>query len=270
MQTRSSISPGSDKRAWGVFRDGEFSDHVSLVTGAGGGMGAEIVRAFSHYGARVVAVDASPSGLSSILAGSRERARVETICADLSCERDILDVFTRIDSQYGRIDNVVTCAAIISSSRSSEVTREQWHRVLDVNLLGTFFVLREAVARMSQVGQGRCVAVASDAAKKGGGGLVADAAYAASKAGVLVAAKSLARECAGTGIRINTLIPGTTDTGFLGPLEEPVRARIRGQIPMGRLGKVDEMAAAALFLCSRASSFIYGASLVVDGGTLMQ
>src|SRR5204862_4803324 len=124
----------------------------------------------------------------------------------------IATAFKAIDGEIPALDHVVTCAAIITAARTPDVTWEHWRRVLDINLLGTFFVVQQALARMVPRRRGTIVCVASDAGFRGGGGLIADAAYAASKAGVLSLVKSVAREMAGSGIRINALAPGPTDT----------------------------------------------------------
>ena len=123
---------------------------------------------------------------------------------------------------------------------------------------------------MVPAGGGNIVCVASDAGVRGGGGLIADVAYAASKAGVLNMVKSVAREMAGKGIRINALNPGPSDTPLHRGISDELKARIADGLPMKRMGRPDDMAGAILFLCSSAASFVYGAALDADGGAMFR
>src|SRR5258708_22532275 len=120
----------------------------------------------------------------------------------------IAATFKALDGEIATLDHVVTCAAIITAARTPGVTWEHWRRVLDINLLGTFFVVQQALARMVPRQRGTIVCVASDAGFRGGGGLIAHAAHAASQARVLSLGKSGPREMAGSGVRINALAPG--------------------------------------------------------------
>lgn len=254
------------------FAPDAFAGQVTLVTGAAGGMGREVARAFHSLGSHVWLSDLDTEALHST---AKELATTDGPDL-LGCPADVADpdavaeLFRQIDERHGRIDNVVSCAAVITATRALEITTEHWQRVLRINLLGTFSVLQEAVRRMTAQGSGRLVAVASDAGKRGGGGLVADAAYAASKAGVLSVVKSLAREFAGTGVRINALTPGPTDTPMHSELTTELKERIAAGLPIGRMGHPADMAAAAVFLCSPAANFVYGASLNVDGGAMFE
>ncbi len=178
--------------------------------------------------------------------------------------------FAAVDQELGPLDHAVTCAAILTSTRIPATTWAHWHKVLDINLLGTFFVVQGALARMLPRKQGSIVCVASDAGFRGGGGLIADAAYAASKAGVLSLVKSVAREIAGSGVRINALSPGPSDTAMHKTITPELKARIADGLPMKRMGRPDDMAAAILFLSSSAAGFVYGASLDVDGGSMFR
>ena len=164
----------------------------------------------------------------------------------------------------------MTCAAVITAVKALDQTWSHWHRVLDINLLGTFFVAQQALKRMIPQGSGSIVCVASDAGIRGGGGLIADAAYAASKAGVQSLVKSLAREMAGKGIRINALNPGPSDTPMHTTISQELKDRIAEGLPMKRMGRPSDMAGAILFLCSSASSFVYGAGLDADGGSMFR
>lgn len=262
------VAPSS----WDCFAPDAFSGQVTLVTGAAGGMGREVARAFHQLGAHVWLSDLDADALKTTAAelATPGGPDLVTCPADVADPAAVAELYTTIDEEHGRIDNVVSCAAVITAASALDMTPEHWERVLRINLTGTFSVLQEAVRRMTEQRRGRIVAVASDAGKRGGGGLVADAAYAASKAGVLSLVKSLAREFAGTGVRINALTPGPTDTPMHRGLTEALKARIAAGLPVGRMGHPTDMAAAIVFLCSPAAAFMYGASLNVDGGALFE
>ncbi len=266
MTTPVAVAPSN----WACFAPSTFEGRLTLVTGAAGGMGREVARAFHELGSAVVLTDLDGDAVAEVAADLGEGAPVTAASLDVADPAAVTAVFEQIDSDHGRIDNVVSCAAIITAARALDITTEHWRRVLDINLLGSFYVCQEAVRRMTAQGYGRIVAVASDAGKRGGGGLVADAAYAASKAGVLSLVKSLAREFAGTGVRINALTPGPTDTPMHGGLTQELKDRIAAGLPIRRMGHPDDMAAAAVFLCSDAANFVYGASLNVDGGSMFE
>lgn len=234
-----------------------------LVTGAAGGMGAEIARAFASFGADVVAADKSASG------GEDQRG-ITRLQFDASEESSVSSLFERVDKMYGRLDHVIHAAAVIAATKFMDATPKHWRFMLDVNLVGTFCVVQESLRRMLPAGGGNIVLVASDAGFRGGGGLVADAPYAASKAGVLSLVKSVAREFAGSGVRINALSPGPSDTPMHSTLPDGLKERIAAALPMKRMGQPSDMAGAALFLCSPAADFVYGASLDVDGGSMFR
>lgn len=254
-----------------AFARDHFAGQTVLITGAAGGMGLEAARSFAAHEAHVLLTD---------LDGAAVERHAAAICAagnkacatalDVSDPASIQAAFAYADAQLGKIDNLVTCAAVITSKRIADMDWQHWRRVLDVNLLGTFFVVQQAVARMRASDGGRIVCVASDAGVRGGGGLIADAAYAASKAGVLSLVKSVARELAGMGIRINALNPGPSDTPMHRDISPELKTRIADGLPMKRMGRPDDMAAAILFLCSSGASFVYGAALDADGGSMFR
>ena len=266
MTTPVTVPPSS----WACFAPGTFEGQVTLVTGAAGGMGREVAQAFHHLGSAVVLTDVDGDAAAKVAADLSGAAPATSAALDVADPAAVAAVYQQIDADHGRIDNVVSCAAIITAVKALDITPEHWRRVLDINLLGSFYVCQEAIRRMQVQGFGRIVAVASDAGKRGGGGLIADAAYAASKAGVLSIVKSLAREFAGQGVRINALTPGPTDTPMHGGVSQELKERIAAGLPIKRMGHPADMAAAAVFLCSDAANFVYGASLNVDGGAMFE
>lgn len=269
--TSSPLTDEATAPPWAVFAPGAFDGQVTVVTGAARGMGAETARAFADLGATVLLADRDYAGISDVAEKIQaDGGQARPVAVDVADDNAVSDLYATIDADFGRVDNVITCAAVITARSALEHDRQHWQRVLDINLLGTFSVLQEGVRRMAAQGSGHVVAVASDAGKRGGGGLIADAAYAASKAGVLSVVRSLAREFSGQGVRINGLVPGPTDTSMHAGLTGELRQRIGAGLPMGRMGRPEEMAAAILYLCSPAASFVYGTGFNVDGGALFE
>jgi 3-oxoacyl-[acyl-carrier protein] reductase len=254
-----------------AFARNHFSGQTVMITGAAGGMGLETARAFAAHGAHVLLTDLDGLVVETHAAAiNASGGTASATILDVGDPASIKTAFRYADARLGRIDNLVTCAAVITSKRIADMDWQHWRRVLDVNLLGTFFVVQAAVARMLSAGAGNIVCVASDAGVRGGGGLIADAAYAASKAGVLSLVKSVARELAGNGVRINALNPGPSDTQMHRGVSAELKARIAEGLPMKRMGRPGDMAAAVLFLCSSAASFVYGAALDADGGSMFR
>jgi 3-oxoacyl-[acyl-carrier protein] reductase len=253
---------------WDCFASDAFAGQVVLVTGAASGIGRSTARAFYDLGASVVLVDRDAQGVGAV-AGSLGSRAVPIGC-DIADGAQVEGVFATCDSQFEHIDAVVAAAGVITAKRAFDVGPDDWQRVLSINLIGTFSVLTAALRRMVPRGRGSLVAVGSDAGKRGGGGLIADAPYAASKAGVLSIVKSLAREFAGSGVRINALTPGPTDTPMHSVVSDELKQRIGAGLPVGRMGHPDDLAAAAVYLCSPAAQFVYASSMNVDGGSLYE
>lgn len=242
-------------------------DHVIVITGAASGMGRAIARAADREGARLVLSDFDGDRLKAT--AGELGGEVRHLRADVTRLPDIEAVFALTEHELGRIDGLVTCAGIITTSPSLEVTVEEWDRVFAVNARGTFFTVQAALRRMIPRGQGRIVTIGSDSYKLGGG-RIANIPYAATKGAVVTMTKGFARTLVGTGVRINCVNPGPCDTPMHAPLTPEQRTMLAGRIPLGRLARPEEIASAVLFLLSDAASFVFGESFNVDGGVLME
>lgn len=253
--------------SWSLFDPDLFTDSVVLVTGAASGMGLETAHAFASLGATTALLDRDKHAVHS---AHRQIPRSLPLIADVADADAVAAAYSAIDSELGQLDHLAHCAAVITSTRTVDSDAGHWRRVLDINLVGAFLVAKEAMVRMAPAGHGTVVMVASDAGFRGGGGLIADAAYAASKAGVLSLVKSLAREYARSGVRVNALVPGPTQTPMHAHVDAKLRDRIAAQLPMGRLGRAEEMAAAIVYLSSTAATFVHGSALDVDGGSMLR
>lgn len=252
---------------WKTYEPHHFDDRVALVTGAASGIGLETARAFAGLGARTVLLDRDEPALKS---AASDLPRAQVVTADITDQDSVAAAFDQIDHEHGRLDHVAHCAAVITSTPTLEADPEHWRRVLDINLVGTFSIVQAALRRMTESERGTIVLVGSDAGSRGGGGRIADAVYAASKAGVLNVVKSLAREFAGSGIRVNAIAPGPTDTPLHKHVPDTVKQDIAKGIPLGRMGRPEDIAAGIVFLSSEASSFMNGSALDVDGGTALR
>ena len=248
---------------------GRLADKVALITGAGNGMGRAAALLFASEGARVVVADAvEPGGRATVQSVLDAGGQATFVPVDVSDAAQVEAMVDTATSTYGGLHVLYNNAGIFPSEDAgvTDTPEATWDRVLDVNLKGVFLGCRYGVPAMLDSGGGSVVNVSSLVALMGSA--VPQIAYTASKGGVLSLTRELAVEYARQAIRVNALCPGPIETPLLAELlSNPDWARRRlVHIPMGRPGQAEEVARAALFLASDDSSFMTGATLVVDGG----
>ncbi|MCX5374811.1 SDR family oxidoreductase [Streptomyces sp. NBC_00015] len=249
-----------------VNTDLRLDGRTAWVTGAGKGLGRAIAVALSQAGADVAVTARTTADLESLeaeLAGYG--GKVLVLPGSIADSDAVRTTVARITGATGRLDAVVNCAGVSPHfTRSEYVTDEDWRRVLDINLQGTFYCCREAGKVMLEQGSGSIVNVSSVHASTG---FERIAAYAAGKGGVEALTKALAVEWANRGVRVNALAPGYFRTDLSsGLLDSKWGERIVRGTPLGRVGRVEELGGAAVFLTSDASRFVTGTTVTVDGG----
>jgi 3-oxoacyl-[acyl-carrier protein] reductase len=241
----------------------ELAGRVALVTGAARGIGLAVASALSARGASVAMIDIDLDALESAAQSLGERALA--VQADVSRPPDVQRAVERSVEYFGGLDILVNNAGICPLTPFPEITEAEWDRVLDINLKGAFFCSQAALPHIRRSGpRGRIVNISSVAGQSGG--LLAPFHYAASKAGLIVLTKQLARLLAPERATANCVAPGTTATDLTAAWAEEVRERVRAAIPLGRLGQPEEIAEAVAFLVSERAAFITGATLDVNGG----
>jgi len=230
-----------------------YDGRVALVTGAAGGIGRRICERFAEQGARVAALDLHEPDVPGALG----------IAADVTDPAAVDAAFGRAETELGTVQLLVLNAGIFIVEPFESTTLDQWQRSLDVNLTGPFLCAQRALPGMRAAGYGRVLTIGSSAGVSGGAS--ACAAYAASKAGVMCLAKSIANEYAGTGVVANSLAPALIDTPMMG--EQPPGMAER--VPVGRLGTPDDVADLATYVCSAHAGYITGEVIDVNGGFLV-
>jgi len=242
---------------------------VALITGAGNGIGREAALLFASEGARIVVADAvEASGCATVDAVRSAGGEAEFVQVDVSDDAQAQAMIRFAIRTYGALHVLYNNAGIFPPDDGgvTETPAPTWDRVMAVNLKGVWLGCKHGIPALLSSGGGSIVNVASFVALMGAA--TAQVAYTASKGGVLAFTRELAVEYAREGIRANALCPGPVDTPMLAELMSDAARRQRRlvHIPMGRLGRPDELARAALFLACDDSSFMTGAALVVDGG----
>ena len=243
---------------------------VALVTGAGSGIGRATALQLSAAGLAVAALDLNGRGADETVRMVREKnGRAATYQGDVASESDVQQLLTSIEESQGPIGILVNVAGIQSPNvRLRDLTLDEWRRVIDVNLTGTFLCCRAALPGMLRLGWGRIVNTSSVLGLRGRAGT---AAYAASKASLLGFTRSLALELADKGITANAILPSMVDTNLVrrNSTEEQIRARGQ-ELAVGRVAEADEVAGAIAFLVSDEASYVSGAELVISGASFIR
>ena len=234
---------------------------VAFVTGAGQGIGQAIVQQFAEQGAVVVAADINLAAAQKTVAGLGDKAMA--VSCNVADSDSVATAMAAVVARFGQLDILVNNAGIGSIDAFAQTPDENWQRVIGVNLTGTFFCSREAVKLMlEKATPGVVINISSTAAMTGEG----PSHYCAAKAGVMGLTRSMARELASQGIRVNTIVPGPTNTPMMADIPEDWMQAMLKAIPLGRMGETDEIARVAAFLASDDASFITGQNLAVNGG----
>ena len=242
----------------------DLSGQTALVTGASGGIGGAIARALHRQGATVAVAGRRSAALGALVGELGERAYALT--GDLADPEAPDRLVREAEAAMGRIDILVNNAGITRDALALRLKDEDWQAVIEVNLTAAFRLVRAALRGMVRRRHGRVIAIASVVGVTGNPG---QANYAATKAGLIGMAKSLAAETATRGITVNCIAPGLITTAMTDKLTDEQRARIAAAIPMGRFGAAEDVAAAAVYLASAEAAYITGQTLHVNGGMTM-
>jgi len=251
-------------------QDGRLAGKVAIITGAASGIGAASARLFAAEGASLVLADVDADALARV-ARSVEQAggAAVGVRTDVADDAQVAAMVATVLERFGRLDVLFANAGVSGPGTVDQIALADLDRVLGVNLRGSFLCARHAVPAMIRSGGGAIVFTASELALVGSPG---SAAYCASKAALIGLARAMALDHAPQRIRVNCVCPGATDTPMLrrSMAREPDpaadEADIVRRLPLGRLGRPEEIARAALFLASDDASFVTGTALVVDGG----
>ncbi|MDR3516383.1 MAG: SDR family oxidoreductase [Azospirillaceae bacterium] len=246
----------------------DLTGEVALVTGAGSGIGQRIAIGLAEAGANVACFDMPTSeGLAQTTARIAALGRKAlAVTGDVTRVADLDAAVARIESDLGPLSTAVNCAGIANAAPAVTMSQEQWQKVIDVNLTGVFLSCQAEAKVMLPRHKGAIVNIASMSGSIVNRGLL-QIHYNASKAGVIHLTKSLAMEWSRLGIRVNAISPGYTLTPMnIRPEVADQRKQFEADTPLGRMAEVEEMVGPAVFLVSRAASFVTGVDLLVDGG----
>jgi NAD(P)-dependent dehydrogenase (short-subunit alcohol dehydrogenase family) len=246
---------------------GRLAQQVAIVTGGASGLGEAVAGACAGEGAHVVVADVDGPGAARVAAVHGARSQAATV--DVTREEQVAALIANIRERHGRLDVLVCSAAVEVRSALVDTTDDDWQRVIDVNLKGPFLCLKHAMPLMAEGHRGSCILLGSVLGSIGSPNY---AAYCASKGALVNLAKQAAIEHAADGIRVNVVAPSACDAGLFrtlteqAPDPEAIRSFVAARTPMGRLGRVDDVTEAVLYLASDASSYVSGAVLPLDGG----
>jgi 3-oxoacyl-[acyl-carrier protein] reductase len=242
-------------------------NRVAFVTGASRGIGKACALALADAGARVALAARHKDKLEEVAGEIRSRsAEAYVVELDLASDDSIKNAFAVTAKEFGRIDILVNNAGIARDNLALRMRKEDWNAVLETNLTGAFRAIQQVLQGMMRERWGRIINITSVVGEAGNAG---QANYAASKAGLIGLTKSMAQEMASRQITVNAVSPGFIETDMTSGLSDEIKAKVLQAIPLRRLGKAEDVAAAVRFLASEEAGFITGHVLAVNGGMYM-
>jgi NAD(P)-dependent dehydrogenase (short-subunit alcohol dehydrogenase family) len=245
----------------------DLADKVAIVTGGSRGIGREIALAFAEAGARVVVASRKQEGVDAVAAEVAERGGTAlAVAAHMGQEEALVALVERTVAAFGSVDILVNNAATNPHfGPLTTATAAQWDKIIEVNLRGAFFLCQQVIPLMQQRGGGKIINVASIAGVKPQPGM---GIYSVSKAGLIMLTQVLAQELGPSNIQVNALAPGIIKTRFSSVLWQTpsISEALTKHTPLGRLGNVDDVVGAALYLASPLSNYVTGTVLLIDGG----
>jgi len=244
---------------------GELAGQVALVTGGTRGIGRAIAEALAAGGARVAVVGRSAERAAAVAAELPGSGHQGFAC-DVADPDSIAALVPAVEEAFGSLDILVNNAGITEDNLLMRLRDEDWDRVLDTNLKGAFLLIRAVSKGMMRRRHGRIINISSVVGLTGNKGQVN---YAASKAGLIGMTKAVAKELASRNILCNAVAPGFIETDMTAAMTEEAQSALKGQIPVGRLGKPEDIGAVVRFLAGPGASYITGQVIVVDGGMVM-
>ena len=242
-------------------------NRVAFVTGASRGIGKACALALADAGARVALAARHKEKLEEVAAQIRSRSgEAYVVELDLASDDSIKNAFAVTAKEFGRIDILVNNAGITRDNLALRMRKDDWNVVLETNLTGAFRAIQQVLQGMMRERWGRIINITSVVGQAGNAG---QANYAASKAGLIGLTKSMAQEMASRQITVNAVSPGFIETDMTGGLSDEIKAKVLEAIPVRRMGKAEDVAAAVRFLASEEAGFITGHVLAVNGGMYM-
>ncbi|MRH43648.1 3-oxoacyl-ACP reductase FabG [Aquibacillus halophilus] len=240
---------------------------VAIITGAANGIGLQAAKTFAIEGAKVIIADFDEAvGRKRQEELSQSGYEVMFIQVDVSNRDSVDQMVDKVIDQHGKVDILINNAGITRDAMLSKMTVEQFQQVINVNLTGVFHCTQAVLPQMVEQGKGKIINTSS---VSGTYGNVGQTNYAAAKAGIIGMTKTWAKELGRKGINVNAVAPGFTETAMVTDVPDKVIDQMKSQIPMGRLGKPEDIANAYLFLSSNESDYVNGHVLHVDGGIMM-
>ena len=245
----------------------KLENKVSIVTGASKGIGKAIAKIFAQAGTHVVCVSRTKDDLNILKKEIlNDGGSVSIYSCDVSNFNEVEGLIRNTVEKFSKIDIIVNNAGSTRDGLIMRMSDEDWNTVIDINLKGTFNAIKAVSRQMMKQRSGRIINISSVVGLKGNAG---QANYAASKAGIIGLTKSSSKELASRGITVNCIAPGYIATNMTDQLTDKVKEEIINRIPLGYIGKTDNIAAAALFLASDEAEYITGQTISVDGGMVI-